>query len=53
MYFSRPSLGPFSIAGSTSASDSNSENAPESEEGEEANPFPLDGKYEDDADRKR
>jgi RNA polymerase-associated protein RTF1 len=36
-----------------SASDSDSENVPESEEGQEANPFPLDGKYEDDADRER
>jgi len=34
-----------------STSNSDSENVPESEE--EANPFPLEGKYEDDADRER
>lgn len=44
---------PTSIHQSTSSSDSDSENIPESEEGQEANPFPLDGKYEDDADRER
>lgn len=38
---------------STSASESDSENAPESEEDQDANPFPLEGKYEDDADRDR
>jgi RNA polymerase-associated protein RTF1 len=36
-----------------SASDSESENAPESEEEQGVNPFPLEGKYEDNADRER
>ncbi|KAI6026028.1 hypothetical protein EDC04DRAFT_2721634 [Pisolithus marmoratus] len=32
---------------------SDSENEPESEEGEEGNPYPLEGKYEDEFDRER
>lgn len=46
------SFAPSAIHQSTSASDSDSENVPESEEGD-ANPFPLEGKYEDEADRER
>lgn len=48
-----PSLYRLLYTNPTSASDSDSENAAESEEIEEANPFPLEGKYEDDADRER
>lgn len=36
-----------------SSSMSDSENEPESEEGEEMNPYPLEGKYEDELDRER
>ncbi|KAG6333784.1 hypothetical protein ID866_5310 [Astraeus odoratus] len=36
-----------------SNSSSDSENEPESEEGEEGNPYPLEAKYEDEADRER
>ncbi|KAI6115353.1 hypothetical protein EDD16DRAFT_1595144 [Pisolithus croceorrhizus] len=36
-----------------SSSLSDSENEPESEEGEEMNPYPLEGKYEDEFDRER
>lgn len=53
MYLPKLSLYHLLYAGPTSASDSDSENLPESEEGENANPFPLEGKYEDDADRER
>lgn len=53
MYLPEPSLYRLLYTNPTSASDSDSENAAESEEIEEANPFPLEGKYEDDADRER
>lgn len=53
MYLLKLSLYLLPYTSPTSVSDSDSENVPESEEGEEANPFPLEGKYEDDADRER